>query len=52
MKKHKPTDATIRNVKASNARDKAMEKRVAKLEKRLDTVESLIDHGLGKFRKD
>lgn len=52
MKKRKPTDATLRNVKASNARNQRIDRRIAELTKRIDVIESLIDRNLGKFRKD
>ncbi len=58
MKKHKPTDATLRNVQASNRRDlaltaraKGLEKRIEAVEERLAIVETLIvDSGI-KARK-
>ena len=52
MKKRKPTDATLRNVRASRKREKMQDQRIAELTRRIDVIESLIDRNLGKFRKD
>lgn len=38
MKKKKPTDATMRNVKAGKKRDLALEKRVKRLEDELQAL--------------
>ncbi len=42
MTKRKPTDATLRNVKASNTRYLALNARAKGLEKRLDAVEARL----------
>ena len=52
MKKRNPQDSTRRNVQATNKKLKIHDRRIAELTKRLDVVETLIDHGIGKFRKD
>lgn len=50
--KKRPTDATLRNIRAAHTRDEIIDRRIAEITKRLDVIESLIDRGLGKFRKD
>ncbi len=49
-KKPNPQDAT-KGVSA-RARDRAIAKAIKPILKRLDLIESLIDRGLGPFRKD
>ncbi len=50
MKNKNPRDATA-SVQAK-ARDKAIAKALKPILKRLDVIESLIDRGLGPFRKE
>lgn len=42
MKKKNPTDATLRNVRASKRRDDALKRRLLNLEKRITLLEEAI----------